>query len=409
MSASLQARHALYQLLESRTATGPLRRGIDTGLIVMIVANAGLVLLDDAILGASRWAPWLVAFEWASVGLFTIEYLSRIWIAVEADAAHDVSPFRARLLYLFSAAGLVDLVAILPFYLGLLLVFDLRYLRLLRLFRLLKLSRYSPALQSLAAALYEERRAFLGALLIMIVALMSAASIMHVLERYAQPEAFGTLLDSMWWAIITLTTVGYGDVVPHTPAGKVFGGACALLGLCLFALPAGIMASSFVEQLKRRDFVVNAKLVAQVPLFRGVGITHLVEIATMLKPRSVPPRYTVVRKGDAADCMYFILSGELEVQLPTPVRLLPGQFFGEMGLLNHVPRVASVSAVTDTQLLTLEEHDFHKLMSIYPDMRAVIEAEMAKRSIGDAPEGAVADPSPQRAAYVSNDTSSAVR
>jgi voltage-gated potassium channel len=374
-------RHEIYRLLESRTASGPLRRAVDIGLILMIVANAGVVLFDDAIAYAPLWRPWLIAFEYASVGLFTVEYLCRVWIAVESDETNDLSPLRARLHYVLSPAGLIDLAAILPFYLGILVAFDLRYIRLLRLFRLLKLSRYSPALQSLAAALYEERRSFLGALLIMIVALMTSASIMHVLEGDQQPQAFGTLLDSLWWAVITLTTVGYGDVVPHTGLGKLFGGFCALLGLCLFALPAGIMASSFVEQLKRRDFVVNAKLVSQVPLFGGVGVMHLVEIASMLKPRTVPPHYTVVRKGDPADCMYFILSGELEVQVtPTSVRLTSGQFFGEMGLLNHAPRVATVTAVTDTQLLALEERDFHKLMRAYPDMRAAMEAEMAKRS-----------------------------
>ncbi len=140
-----------------------------------------------------------------------------------------------------------------------------------------------------------------------------------------------------------------------------------------------IMASSFVEQIKRRDFVVNAKLVSQVPLFAGVGVMRMVEIATMLKPRTVPPLYTVVRKGDPADCMYFILSGELEVQLPTPVHLKTGDFFGEMGLLDRAPRGATVTAVTDSQLLMLEEEDFHRLMRAYPEMRAAIEAAATAR------------------------------
>ena len=209
---------------------------------------------------------------------------------------------------------------------------------------------------------------------------MSSATIMHLLEREAQPEAFGTILNSMWWAIITLTTVGYGDVVPHTPLGKAFGGICALLGLCLLALPAGIMARAFSEEIKRRDFVVNVKLVSQVPLFAGIGVMRMVEIATMLKPLTVPPLYTVVRKGEPAHCMYFILSGELEVELsPTPVRLKTGEFVGEMGLLDSAPRTATVTAVTDTQLLVLEEEDFHKLTRVYPEMRTAIEAVATAR------------------------------
>jgi voltage-gated potassium channel len=383
----LQApRHVLYRLLESRTASGPWYRAVHTSLVLLIMANAVAVLFDDAVSTGPEWQPWLLGFEHLSVALFTIEYLCRLWIAVESDEVHGLSPFRARVHYVISPAGLIDLAAILPFYLGIIGAVDLRYLRLLRLFWLLKLSRFSPALQSLAAAFYQERRSFLGALLIVIVLLLTSATVEHLLERAAQPEAFGTIVGSMWWAIVTLTTVGYGDVVPHTALGKVFGGVCALAGLCLFALPAGIMASAFVEQIKRRDFVVNAKLVSQVPLFAGVGVMHMVEIATMLKPRTVPPLYTVVRQGDPADCMYFVLSGELEVQVsPTPVHLHSGDFFGEMGLLDHAPRGATVTAVTDTQLLMLEEEDFHKLMRAYPEMRAAIEAAAAARRAATPP------------------------
>jgi voltage-gated potassium channel len=379
MVAAHRLRHELYRLLESRTASGARRRAVDTFLVLLIVINAGVVLTDDAVATGPHWRPWLLGFEYVSVALFTIEYLCRLWVAVDSEARQELSPLRARIHYVLSPAGLIDLAAILPFYFGALLTLDLRYLRLLRLFWLLKLTRFSPALQSLAAAFYQERRSFLGALLIVMVLLMTSASVMHVLEREAQPAAFGTVLDSMWWAIVTLTTVGYGDVVPHTGLGKLFGGVCALLGLCLFALPAGIMASAFVEQIKRRDFVVNAKLVSQVPLFAGLGVMHLVEIATMLKPRTVPPLYTVVRKGDPADCMYFVLFGELEVELPVPVHLKPGDFFGEMGLLDRAPRVATVTSVTDTQLLVLEEADFHKLTRAYPDMGAAIEAAAAAR------------------------------
>ncbi len=352
---------------------------------MLIIANVGAALFDDAVAIGPRWQSWLQGFMDVSIALFTVEYLCRLWVAVDSEELHGVSAFRARLHYVVSPAGLIDLFAILPFYFG--LPFDLRYLRLLRLFWLLKLTRFSPAMQSLAAALYEERRSFLGALLIVMVLLITSATIMHLLERNAQPAVFGTVVQSMWWAIITLTTVGYGDVVPHTALGKAFGGVCALLGMCMFALPAGIMARAFIEQIKRRDFVVNAKLVSQVPLFASIGVMRMVEIATMLKPRHVPPLYDVVRQGDPADCMYFILSGELEVELlPATVRLKAGDFFGEMGLLDRGPRTATVTAVTDSQLLMLEEADFRKLMRAYPEMRASIEAVAAARHIRPNPE-----------------------
>jgi len=373
-------RHEVFRLLESQTAGGIGRRVTDSTLIALILMNAALVLVDEELSADSVWAPAVRLFEHVSVALFTLEYACRVWVSVDHDDFRHLTPWRARWRYVASTPGLIDLFAILPYYLGALVAVDLRYLRLLRLFRLLKLSRYSSALQSLAAAFYQERRAFLGALLILIVALLTTASVMHLVEGPPQPAAFGTLSRSLWWAIVTLTTVGYGDVVPVTPLGKLVGGASALLGLCLFALPSAIMASSFVEQIKRRDFVVNAKLVTQVPLFANVGVMHLVEIASMLKPRAVPPLCTVVRKGDPADCMYFVLSGELQVELePHPVRLTSGEFFGEMGLINRAPRVASVTAVTDSQLLVLEDSDFDKLTRLHPDLRLAIEARAADR------------------------------
>ena len=332
-------RHELYQLLESRTADGIRRRVFDTLITLLIIANAGVVLFEDAVATDRSWRPWLMGFADISIALFTVEYLCRVWVVVESEQLQSMSAFRARLRYVFSLASLIDLIAILPFYLGALIAVDLRYLRLLRLFWVLKLTRFSPALQSLGAVFYRESRSFLGAPLIVIILVISSATIMHLLERKAQPEKFGTVLASMWWAIITLTTVGYGDVVPHTLPGRMFGGICALLGLCLLALPAGIMARAFAEEIRRRDFVVDVKLVSQVPLFAGIGVLRMVEIATMLRPMTVPPLYTLVRKGDPAYRMYFVLSGELEVDVPrVPVRLKAGDFVGEMGLLDRAPR-----------------------------------------------------------------------
>ena len=137
-------RHELYRLLESRTASGPWRRVVDTFLTLVIVANAVVVLFDDAGSTGPLWRPWLLGFANISVALFTVEYLCRLWIAVESEQLHSASPFQARLHYILSPAGLIDLIAILPFYFGAVIALDLRYLRLLRLFWLLKLTRFSP-------------------------------------------------------------------------------------------------------------------------------------------------------------------------------------------------------------------------------------------------------------------------
>lgn len=382
------ARRAVYQTLECPRTDGFVRRSIDRILLALILANAAAVLVDQMVVPGSPAALWLMAFECVSVAVFTVEYCCRVWVAVEHEERTTMPPWRARLAYCVSPVGLIDLVAILPFYFGMLLALDLRYLRILRLFRLLKLTRYSPALQSLAGAFYEERRSFAGAFIIVFVAWMTAATLMHLVER--ESEAFATLPDAMYWAIITLTTVGYGDVVPHTAAGKVIAGISALMGLCLFALPAGIVVSGFFEQIKRRDFSINAKLVAKVPLFAGLKVTHLVEISTLLRPLVVPPLYAVVRKGDPCDCMYFVLSGELEVHLPsTPLRLRSGEFFGEMGLLDLTSQVATVVARTDSQLLVLDEYDFNGLLRAYPEMRAAIEREAVRRQSPSLPTASV--------------------
>jgi len=370
-------RREIYRILESPRGGGWIRRWIDAGLILLILINAALIVIEE-VMPPGAYAVELRVVEWVTVAVFAVEYGFRLWVAAERDDRHHLSPWRLRLGYILSPVGLIDLCAFAPSLLSGLIFLDPRYLRLVRL---LKLVRYSPALQSLAAVFYKERRTLFGALLIAVIALFVSAGVVHLAEREAQPEAFGTITESMWWAIVTVARIGYGDVVPHTPLGKLIGGVSALLGLCVVALPSAIMASGFIEQIRRRDFVVNSKLVLQVPLFADLQIVHIVEIASMLRPLAVPPLYRIVRAGDAADCMYFVVSGELQVDLgERRVKLSNGDFFGEMGLLNKAPRSADVVAVTDTQLLVLEASDFDKLTRVYPEMRSTIETYAAKRS-----------------------------
>jgi len=343
----LAVRRTLYRALESRTASGPLRRAIDGALVALIVANAGAVLIDDAGGLDARWEPWLQAFELGSVVLFTAEYLVRLWISVDNERRSFGSPTAARLHYLLSPGGLIDLLAILPFWLGAMTMVDLRYLRLLRLFWLLKLTRLSPALQSLGAALYQERRSFLGAFVIMMVLLMTSATVMHLLERAAQPAAFGTVLDSMWWAIITLTTTGYGDAVPVTVLGRVLGGFVMVCGIAVLAMWAGILATTFSDEMRRRAFLRTWDLVTRVPYMAGLGAGTIAEVTRLLKVWDVAGGTVVMRRGEPGDCMYFIAEGEVEVRISPPLRLKPGCFFGEIALITGEPRTATAAAATD--------------------------------------------------------------
>ncbi|MDX2101372.1 MAG: cyclic nucleotide-gated ion channel [Alphaproteobacteria bacterium] len=374
-----------WQMLECPRERGLTRRCIDALLIVLVIGNALAVVFgsDDDI--HARYAPVFDWFEWASLAVFSLELGVRIWACVESPDRRGQSAWRQRLEFLTTPLVLIDILALVPALLHHLWGLDLRFVRLLRLLRMLKLARYSPALHALGAAFYAERRSFLGAGLIVAVLILLAASLLHLVEAEANPAGFGTLARSLWWAVVTLTTTGYGDVVPVTPLGRVLGGLCTILGLCLLALPAGIMANGFAEEIKRRDFVVNVKLVGQVPIFRGIDALHLAEIATMLRPRSVAPRALVVRAGDPSDCMYFVLQGELQVMIPTPVLLGPGSFFGEMGLLTKAPRSASVRAMVDSQLLVLDEQDFDRLMRLHPEVLAEIRRVAAERQTSPPP------------------------
>ena len=202
-----------------------------------------------------------MAFEWFSVSIFLTEYLLRIW-SIAADNRNPAkTSLGRRARYIFSFTGLIDLAAILPSILPLIMGgVDLRWLRVLRLVRLLKISHYSSALEDLFSAVYEERRSFAAALYLMAIALFLSSSMMYLAEYEVQPEHFRSIPQTMWWSLITLTTVGYGDVFPITPMGKVIGAFTALMGVCTVALLTGIVASAFSNQMARREAIFEAEI-----------------------------------------------------------------------------------------------------------------------------------------------------
>jgi len=333
---------------------------------------------------AARYRGWFLVIELVSVFVFTVEYALRLWSCVE-DRRHDYrDPVRGRLRYALTPMAIVDLLAVLPFYLFFLIPMDLRILRLLRLVRLLKITRYSPALRSLGAVFKAEARSMLGAAMLMGMAVLLASSVMYVLERDAQPDNFDSIPKAMWWGVVTLTTVGYGDVTPVTVLGRVFGAMVTVFGIGIFALPTAILAAGFARELGRQDFVVTVARVAKVPVFHGLDPVILAEIAALLTPMSAPGRYAVVRRGEEASALYFIIQGQIEVDLPHgSVGLGPGEFFGEMSLLSGLDRRnATVTTVTDCQFLVLEAPDFQELADRVPELRERF-AEVAKSRAAD--------------------------
>ena len=341
---------------------------VDAALIVLIFANVVAVALETVDWIAARHSAAFALFELVSVAIFTIEYLFRFWVADVRAGPGMKRRWAARARYCLRPSGVIDLLAIAPFYLSFLFpAADLRFLRLFRLVRFLKLARYSPALGSLFFAISSEARALVAALVVMTGAVLTAASALYLIEREVQPEAFGSIPDAMWWAVATLTTVGYGDIIPATALGKAVGGLVMVFGLAMFALPIGIVATAFSQEIHRREFVVTWGMLAKVPLFARLDARGIADVMKLLTARMVEAGDVIVREGEAAHSMFIIASGRVEVSLAHDlIELSDGAVFGEIALLRQARRSATIRAVERTRLLVLDAGDLHRLMDFEP-------------------------------------------
>jgi voltage-gated potassium channel len=245
-------RQRIAELLEPTHRDDRLSQLVNLSLILLIVLNVLAIILESVESVHREYQAALWYFEVFSVAVFTVEYIARVWVSIDLSNDPHPSPLVGRLRYMLSPMALIDLLAILPFYLSLYLAIDLRFLRVLRLLRLFKLTRYSPALSALLDVIQRESEALMGAIVILLIMLVISASGIYLMEHDVQPDEFGSIPDAMWWAIATLTTVGYGDAVPLTSGGKFFGGLVGLIGVGMVALPAAIMASGFAENLHQR-------------------------------------------------------------------------------------------------------------------------------------------------------------
>jgi len=252
-------RHRAHQLFE--VEHHGLARLINIIIMLLIAVTVAIVFVETIPQVRDDYITWFLWFEYFSIALFSIEYLARLWSAAEIDPEQ---PWRSRWRYATSPLAIVDLLAVAPFYLGLFIQLDTRYLRVIRLLRILKLTRYSRSLTTLLQVLKNEFPGIISALAILLILIVFASAGIYLVEREAQPEAFGSIPQAMWWATITLTTVGYGDVVPITAAGKVLGIAITILGVGFAALPAGIIASGFTIEMQNRRDEFRAKLMSSL-------------------------------------------------------------------------------------------------------------------------------------------------
>ncbi len=244
----------LGELFESRGRYHRAGHLLDAFLVFIISMNIIAIVLESVPELMTEYHSIFLRIELISVAVFSVEYLARLWssVALEKFKNGDEANWKVRVRYFFSPLALIDLLAILPSLLMLFINLDLRFLRVIRLLRIFKMTRYSRALQLLLVAFKEEGSSLLAAFFLMAVILILASCGIYLIEHDVQPDKFGSIPAAMWWAMATLTTVGYGDVVPITPLGQVFGGLITILSMGMVAIPTGLLASGFSEQLRKR-------------------------------------------------------------------------------------------------------------------------------------------------------------
>ena len=233
----------------------------DYFIAALVILNILAVTLESVSDFSVGYAQQFYIVESFSVAIFSIEYLMRVWASAAKQETNGRIFGSARLGYIFSFSGLIDLVSILPFYLQALFPgLDLRVLRTLRLLRIFKLSHYNTAIEDLFSAIYEERKSFIAAFYLLIIAFVLTSSLIYFAEHQAQPDKFSSIPDAMYWSLITLTTVGYGDVSPVTWIGKVISVITALMGVSVVALLTGIIANAFSNQIARRKLIFEDQI-----------------------------------------------------------------------------------------------------------------------------------------------------
>lgn len=249
----MKIRNRTHQIVEVARPGDRLSQIFDISILSLIGLNVVAMIVESVPSMGERWAALFWAFEVVSVVVFTVEYLLRLWCCVES--ARFAHPVRGRLRYMVTPMAIIDMLAIVPFYLPMLGV-DLRFVRTLRLFRLArvaKMGRYSTALQTIQQVFRIRKEELIISMTLLIALVVLASSLVYFAERDAQPEQFGSIPAAMWWAVVTLTTVGYGDIYPITPVGRLLSAVIAVLGIGMVALPTGILGSGFAELMSQKD------------------------------------------------------------------------------------------------------------------------------------------------------------
>lgn len=256
----MTTRQTAYNLLEKDFSRSLGNKLVSGFIVTLILANVTAVIIESYPPIGSRYHTEFQLFNVVSVIIFTIEYLARVWVSLEANDLDESKPVRSRIKYMLTPVAIIDLLAIAPFYLAFIFPIDLRYLRMLRMLRLLKLTHYFKGLNLFASVLYKELVTIGAAIFTVIILVILSASIMYSIENQAQPEVFDSIPSAMWWAVVTMTTVGYGDVTPVTFLGKFISIFIMLLGVGVVALPAAMLAAKFGDELRLRKRLLEVEV-----------------------------------------------------------------------------------------------------------------------------------------------------
>ena len=338
---------------------------VATGVAMMV-----LLTVDPAYEMAHQWVDALL---WGCLAFFVFEWVVRLRHAFLAQRGWT---------YALSGRGLVDAVAAAAVPVALVLGANPKTAWLLCVLWVLKVVPGIPGLRQLRRVLVQESGPLLSVLVIFLMVLFLASVAVYYLERDVQPATFGNIPAALWWAVATLTTTGYGDIVPITPLGRMVAALVMISGLGVFGLWTGILATGFAAETRRDNFLKTWESVSKVPFFAALGPAAIADVTHMLRTMDLPARTTIIRKGKTGDCMYFIADGEVEVDLPDrKVRLGEGAFFGEMALLGNNLRSANITTTRVSKLLVLDLVDFRVLMARHPDLAETIDAEARRRAL----------------------------
>jgi len=325
-----------------------------------------------------------IAREWHTYGLFFQHILFGILFLDNLFYLKKAINKKKVLHYISSFNGIIDITASITFILTFFsdsTIMDIKYV--FGVLSFFKIGRFSDALTIFKDVIVNERKSLLASIYLMFLFTLFLSTMLYFLERDINPKGFSSIIEAMSWSIATLATVGYGDVVPMTILGKLFGSLASMVGMGMFALPAGILVNGFAQELARIRYITSWNLVAKVPIFTNLDKRTISEIARMLFIRRFGRGEVVIKEGDIGDGMYFILDGEVEVTRAKGdlhIKLKAGDFIGEIALIEHIERTATVIATKRSEMLELTTYDFQQLAKNKPDILKKIQEVAQKRN-----------------------------